>query len=120
MTFGFQTSALAAATKPGFSSEQAAAEQVRNATLTPFCGACASGVLMGMSAGSAEAASTIAFALARPVGASFTAVAVFVIDTAPLDESEPLPLDLHAASDRAQAATTAAAAIARCFIGNSL
>ena len=48
MTVGSQPSALAASVKPGFSSEHAAAEQVRKATLRPFFGACGSGVVAGM------------------------------------------------------------------------
>src|SRR5580692_6879218 len=47
MTAGSQPSALAAAVNPGLSSEHAVAAQVRNATLTPFAGACGSALVAG-------------------------------------------------------------------------
>src|SRR5260370_19112763 len=66
MTEGFQPRALAAAVKPGFSSEQAAAEQVRNATLMPFFGACGSAAVAGIAAGSVISEETAARAAATP------------------------------------------------------
>src|SRR5258708_15129277 len=66
MTVGFQPRALAAAVKPGFSSEQAAAEQVRNATLMPFFGACGSVAGAGIAARSVISQETAALAPAPP------------------------------------------------------
>src|SRR5258707_9147415 len=66
MTEGFQPRALAAAVKPGFSSEQAAAEQVRNGTLMPFFGACGSAAVAGIGAGSVISEETAALAAATP------------------------------------------------------
>ena len=70
MTVGSQPSALAAAVNPGLSSEHAAAEQVRNATLTPFAGACGSGLVAGMVDGSVSSVAICDVAWATPVLAS--------------------------------------------------
>src|SRR5690348_9480972 len=103
MTFGCQPSAFAAASKPGFSSEHAAAEQLRKATLMPFFGACGSGVVIGMAVGSWAAAATIALALSRPDPAGALELAATWLTEPlpagaldPAGELLPLPLDLHA------------------------
>ena len=67
MTVGSQPSALAAAVNPGFSSEHAAAEQVRNATLMPFFGALGSAVVAGMVIGSVSSRRDCALAAVTPL-----------------------------------------------------
>src|SRR5690349_10698324 len=75
MTAGSQPSALAAAVNPGLSSEHAAAEQVRNATLTPFSGARGSGVVAGMSAGSVSSRAICVLASVTPPPAELAGAA---------------------------------------------
>src|SRR5271165_49412 len=66
MTVGSQPSALAAAVNPGLSSEHAAAEQVRNATLMPFLGALGSAAVDGMLTGSVSNVAICALAWVTP------------------------------------------------------
>src|SRR5579863_8130197 len=76
MTAGSQPSALAAAVNPGLSSEHAVAAQVRNATLTPFAGACGSALVAGMVVGSVSRVESCAVARATPVLPALLAGAV--------------------------------------------
>src|SRR5579863_972645 len=76
MTAGSQPSALAAAVNPGLSSEHAVAAQVRNATLTPFAGACGSALVAGMLVGSVSRVESCAVAWATPVLPALLAGAV--------------------------------------------
>src|SRR5579863_5567442 len=76
MTAGSQPSALAAAVNPGLSSEHAVAAQVRNATLTPFAGACGSALVAGMVVGSVSRVESCAVAWATPVLPALLAGAV--------------------------------------------
>src|SRR5689334_3197646 len=101
MTLGCQPNAFAAATKPGFNSEHAAAEQLRKATLIPFCGACGRGVEIGICVGSVAAAATSAFARSRPLPPASAVAAAWLTDAgAPVLDELPLPLDLHAVRAR--------------------
>src|SRR5579859_3828643 len=107
MTVGSQPSALAAAVNPGLSSEHAAAEHVRNATLTPLLGARGSGVVAGMLAGSVSSAAMFALAWVTPLPA-LLAVPDEEVPAATADE-EVLAVvedeELHAEAAATHAAT---------------
>src|SRR5579872_2172182 len=131
MTAGSQPSALAAAVNPGLSSEHAAAEQVRNATLTPFAGACGSGLVAGMADGSVSIAAICDVAWATPVLAALLAGAAAAeppeeVDAGAFTEVDDAEADgadvdeeLHAEATATHAVTRMPKQVFRSFIAMS-